>query len=149
MSSIVDTAQVVDTILSHCVSTGSVALNFEWANNHVLVRWINWDYSGCSETILSSGECVPFFDEEGILFTAGYAITLLTFLPMAVMDLKENAFMQVIGFIVLLATSLGFVVLFVSRGIDMNNISLWGTEWGSLFGVVLFNFALVVAVPAW
>lgn len=115
----------------------------------MIVRSIHWDYSGCSEGMLSSGKCVPFFEEEGILFTAGYAITLLTFLPMAVMDLKENAFMQSIGFIVLLATSLGFVVLFLSRGIEMNNISLWGTDWGSLFGVVLFNFALVIAVPAW
>ena len=149
MSSIVDTAQVVDTFFAHWISTGSVALNFEWAGDHILVRSINWDYSGCSEEMLSSGECVPFFEEEGILLTAGYAITLMTFLPMAVMDLKENAFMQVLGFIVLLVTSLGFVVLFLSRGIEMSNISLWGTDWGSLFGVVLFNFALVIAVPAW
>lgn len=149
VSSIVDTAQVVDTFFAHWVSTGSVALNFEWNQSHPQVRLINWDYSGCSEEMLSSGECVPFFDEEGILLTVGYVIVLLTFLPMAVMDLKENAFMQVIGFIVLLTTSVGFVVLFLSQGIDMSNLSLWGTEWGSLFGVILFNFALVIAVPAW
>ena len=99
--------------------------------------------------MLSSGECVPFFDEEGFLFTIGYGITLLAFLPMALMDLKENAFIQVIGFVVLLLTSLGFVVLFLSQGIDPSNISLWGTEWGSLFGVVFFNFVLVIAIPAW
>jgi Mn2+/Fe2+ NRAMP family transporter len=59
--------------------------------------------------------------------------------------------MQVIGFIVLLVTSLGFIILFMKEGIDLedNDISLWGNEWGSLFGVVLFNFALVIAVPAW
>jgi len=57
--------------------------------------------------------------------------------------------MQVIGFVVLLVTSLGFVVLFLSEGINMDNVSLWGTEWGSLFGVVIFNFALVIAIPAW
>ena len=68
---------------------------------------------------------------------------------MAVLDLKENTLMQAIGFGVLLTTSLGFVVLFLSQGVDLSNISLWGTEWGSLFGVVLFNFALVIAVPAW
>ena len=68
---------------------------------------------------------------------------------MALFDLKENAVMQVIGFVVLLATSIGFIVLFISQGINMDNISLWGTEWESLFGVVLFNFALVIAIPAW
>jgi len=149
VSSIVDTAQVVDTIFGHWVATGSVAINFQWADKHLLVDWVHWDYSGCSETMLASGECIPFFEEEGILFTIGYGITILTFLPMAVLDLKENALMQTIGFGVLLITSLGFVVLFLSQGVDLSNISLWGTEWGSLFGVVLFNFALVIAVPAW
>lgn len=57
--------------------------------------------------------------------------------------------MQTIGFIVLLITSLGFIVLFVREGVNLDNVSLWGTEWGSLFGVILFNFSLVVAVPAW
>lgn len=151
VSSIVDTAQVVDTFFAHWVSSGAAALHFEWTNDNVSVRWMRWDYDDCSEPMLSSGECVPFFDEDGggVLLTAGYVVTALVFLPMAVMDLKENAFAQVIGFGVLLATSLGFVGLFVSRGIDATNLSLWGTEWGSLFGVVLFNFALVIAVPAW
>ena len=64
---------------------------------------------------------------------------------------QENAAVQVIGFIVLLVTSLGFIILFMKEGIDLedNDISLWGKEWGSLFGVVLFNFALVIAIPAW
>jgi len=149
ISSIVDTAEIVDTFFGHWVPNGSVAINFQWTDEHFLVHLVNWDYNSCSEKMLVSGDCVPFFDEEGFLFTIGYAITLLTFLPMAVMDLKENAFMQVIGFVVLLATSLWFVVLFLSQGIDLGNISLWGTEWGSLFGVVLFNFALVIAIPAW
>jgi hypothetical protein len=57
--------------------------------------------------------------------------------------------MQSIGFFVLLVSTLGFIVMFVNEGVDMENVSLWGTEWGSLFGVVLFNFSLVIAVPAW
>jgi len=149
VSSIVDTAQVVDTFFGHWVPNGSIAISFRLINNELRVRWVNWDYSSCSEEMLISGECVPFFDQEGILFTIGYAITLLIFLPMALMDLKENAAIQVIGFFVLLVTSLGFIVLFLSEGISLDNVSLWGTEWGSLFGVVLFNFSLVIAIPAW
>lgn len=126
-----------------------MAINFQWIDNQLLVRPIRWDYSSCSKEVLISGGCVPFLDKDGIFFTIGYAITLVTFLPMAVMDLKENAAMQLIGFLVLLVTSLGFIVLFLSTGLDMENISLWGTEWGSLFGVVLFNFALVIVIPAW
>ena len=99
--------------------------------------------------MLVSGECIPYSGVEGILFTIGYAITLLTFLPMAVTDFKENAAMQIFGFLVLLVSSVGFVVPFLLEGINLDNASLWGTEWRSLFGVVLFNFALVIAIPAW
>jgi hypothetical protein len=58
---------------------------------------------------------------------------------------------QVVGFVVLLVTSVGFIILFFREGVDFTDgdVSLWGKEWGSLFGVILFNFALVIAVPAW
>ena len=42
-----------------------------------------------------------------------------------------------------------FIVLFLLEGVHLNNLSLWGESWDSLFGVVLFNFALVIAVPCW
>ncbi|KAG7361659.1 hypothetical protein IV203_036760 [Nitzschia inconspicua] len=151
VSSIVDTAQVVDTFLGHWVPGGSAAVNFRWTESGMYVRLINWNYETCSDEMMITGECVPFLDNNGMLFTMGYAITLLIFLPMALMDLKENAAVQVVGFIVLLVTSLGFIILFFQEGVDFvdGDVSLWGTEWGSLFGVVLFNFALVVAIPAW
>ena len=31
----------------------------------------------------------------------------------------------------------------------MEYITWWGESWGTLFGVILFNYALVLAVPAW
>ena len=155
VSSIVDTAQVVDTFLGHWVTGGAKAVQFSWKNgNSTLlpsIDWITWNYEMCTEKMLIQGDCVPFLKDDGILFTMGYAITLLIFLPMALMDLKENAAMQVIGFLVLLVTSVGFIILFCQEGVDLddNDVSLWGKEWGSLFGVVLFNFALVIAVPSW
>jgi hypothetical protein len=64
---------------------------------------------------------------------------------------QENAALQVIGFIVLLITSAGFITFFIQEGVQFSEggVSLWGDEWGSLFGVILFNFALVNAIPAW
>jgi hypothetical protein len=41
------------------------------------------------------------------------------------------------------------VYLFAQNGLSCDNLSLWGTSWDALFGVVLFNFALVIAIPAW
>ena len=79
----------------------------------------------------------------------GYMICVAIFLPMALMDLKENAAWQIVGFIVLILASIQFSIAFVHRGLDFSGVSWWGESWSGLFGVVLFNFALVIAVPAW
>ena len=84
VSSIVDTAEVVDTFFGHWVAAGSIALNIEWTDKYPVARWVQWDYNSCSESMLVSGDCVPFFEERGILFTIGYGITLLVFLPVRI-----------------------------------------------------------------
>ena len=42
-----------------------------------------------------------------------------------------------------------FIISFVQDGLSMNNVSLWGETWDSMLGVILFNFTLVMAIPAW
>jgi len=150
VSSIVDTAQVIDTFLGHWSPSGSGAVNFYYNDDG---KWdidlVQWDYSLCDEEMLVQGDCLPFLQTSGIVFTAGYALTLVIFVPMALMDLKENATWQIMGFLVLLVASVIFVVLFAMEGVNLENLSLWGYSWDTLFGVVLFNFALVIAVPCW
>jgi hypothetical protein len=148
VSSIVDTAQVIDTFFGHWFKTGSVAINIIWDSGPKF-DFTRWDYSSCSEEVLQSGECVPFNDDNGLYFTFGYAVVLAIFLPMALMDLKENAAWQVLGFLILLLCSIIFIFIFISEGLNTSYISWWGDEWNSLFGVILFNYALVIAVPAW
>lgn len=62
---------------------------------------------------------------------------------------QENASWQISGFIVLLISAVVFIILFLEDGFHLHNLSLWGESWDTLFGVVLFNFALVIAIPAW
>lgn len=42
-----------------------------------------------------------------------------------------------------------FIFLFAMEGVNLENLSLWGDSWDTLFGVILFNFALVIAIPCW
>ncbi len=165
---------MIDTFLGHWSPSGSAAINFYYNDNGNLdIDWVQWDYSICSEQMLLDGVCLPFLQTSGIVLTAGYGLTLLIFFPMALMDLKvrldatnylffitrkvfitnvrqkENATWQIIGFLVLLVASVIFVILFLMEGVHLGNISLWGDSWDTLFGVVLFNFALVIAVPCW
>jgi amino acid permease len=154
ISSIVDTAHVVDTFLGHwwpdTLGGGSVALQVVSITE---VHVVKWNYQSCSDTSLAEGQCLPFLEYLGdgsILLTAGNLITSVVFFPMALMDLKENAAGQIFGFLVLLVTSLQFVVQFAMSGkMDWDKASLWGHDWDDLIGVVLFNFALVIAIPAW
>ena len=89
MSSIVDIAQVIDTFLGHWSPSGSAAINFYFNDNgNWDVDVVSWDYSLCDEEMLVAGQCLPFLQTSGIVFTAGYALTVLIFFPMALMDLK-------------------------------------------------------------
>jgi len=122
---------------------------------------VYWDYSMCSQHDLKVGDCIPFgnidTDNDGItvggrriLLTAGKLVVTMVFMPLALMDLKENSFGQIIGFLILLVTSLQFVIQFaLSDTFSVHNASWWGYDWDDLVGVVMFNFALVIAIPAW
>lgn len=147
ISSIVDTAQVIDTFLSHWMpfgGTAAVAFGDEG------IDLVLWDYSVCSVEELQAGDCTPFAGDDRLLFTAGKLVVTALFLPLSLMDLKENAVWQIVGFLILLIVSLQFVVQFASSpGLSLDNITLWGDTWTDLFGIVLFNFSLVIAIPAW
>lgn len=176
ISSIVDTAQVVDTFIGHWISN-AVALEIPQ------FTLVEWNPSLCSQERLMSGECIPFEQHDGMLLTGGYIITILLFLPLALMDLKvrhandecmrsivcgspfsfshlysqchytlllqENVVWQIVAFIILLLTSIQFTFEFLHKGIHVENLPLWGTDFDTLLGVVMFNFPLCVAVPAW
>ncbi len=146
ISSIVDTSQVVDTFMAHWMYGGAAALLITAQGPESL----RWNYDMCSEMELASGDCIPFDDQDGVLFTAGNLVVTMVFLPMALVDLKENVLWQIIGFLVLVITSIQFVIQFsLWPELSLDNTSLWGYDWDDLFGVVLFNFALTIAIPAW
>jgi len=150
ISSIVDTAQTVDTALGNFKGTFGVQIS--WAADDPILSVVEWKAGECSEDMRVSGTCLPFFDDgkpSSIILTLGYVICVAIFLPMALMDLKENAAAQIVGFVVLLLASLQFCIVSVYHGLDFSRLSLWGETWSNLFGVVLFNFALVIAIPAW
>jgi Tryptophan/tyrosine permease family len=154
ISSIVDTSQVVDTIAGNWWPGGTAAIQIVCPDDctEMYVRWLRWDAFECTKQELFDGLCMPFTnidDDNSILVTAGNILTTALFLPLALMDLKENSWWQILGFFILLLTSLQFIIQFTMAGLHPSYLSWWGTDWDDLLGVVLFNFALVVAVPAW
>jgi hypothetical protein len=149
ISSIVDTSQVVDTFVGNWWPGGTAAI--EWGNpeSKRWIQWFRWDRSECTNEQVDAGSCLPFADCEGVVFTLGTLTTTLLFMPLALMDLKENAWWQVGGLSVLFIVSIQFVIQFSFSDLQPTNLTWWGNDWNDLLGVVLFNFALVIAIPAW
>lgn len=90
VSSIVDTAQVIDTIVGHWVPGGTGGINLDGFKDSIIpnIQLARWDYTECSPETLADGDCVPFGKEDGIIFSLGYVAVLIIFVPMALMDLK-------------------------------------------------------------
>ena len=148
ISSIVDTAQVIDTFFGNWWPWGgTAAVNIKLRPLHWSME--RWDDSFCTEEQQSDGSCTPFAESNGTLFTLGLFLVTVLFLPLALLPLKENASYQVFAFIILVLTSVQFAVTFIHSGLNVQQASLWGANWDDLFGVVLFNFPLVIAIPAW
>lgn len=144
IASIVDTSQVVDEFL--------VNMNHETYALKVYpfpAEIVSWDKSGCPPA--DEGGCNPFnLKEDGkLVLSLGYAICAVVFLPMGLMDLKENTAFQIFGYVLLLAISAQFIWVFIMRGLSVANLSLWGESWSELFGIILFNYTFTTAVPAW
>jgi amino acid permease len=144
VAAIVDTAEVVDSILGFHIKT----VGYNPAENSIKV----WQHDPCTHSEVKLGLCDPFSDQTiygSYLLTLGYIVTAAVFLPVCLMDLKENTGWQILGFVILITSSIYFCFEFTTFNLSLTHASLWGHEYGDMLGVILFNFALVLAVPAW
>ena len=151
ISSLVDSAQVFDIMLvkGGFLGGNTYALRFVTSSEGFNCIYESWNSDDCS----SEQDCGPFSDHEdegGILLSMGYLLNVILFMPLALLNLQENAVWQIIEFMVLIITTVTFSFLFISNGIEWEGrLSWWGESWDSLIGVILFNFALVISIPAW
>lgn len=156
---------MVDTIFGHTIGTAA----FQFGDR---TKWIFWHSRQCLPDDMEAGLCLPFADnlrdDSSVLFTLGTLITTMFFLPLALNDLKDNAVWQILAAFILLVSACQFIIQFAGM-IDSQYLSVssddslyveagvrgdsnefwWGHKWENLFGVVLFNYSLVIAVPAW
>lgn len=146
VAAIVDTAEVVDTFFGHS-PIGSAGLQFD----HFDLKFVQWKHGPCSRKEVRSGLCEVFDGSSygEFLLTIGYVVAAAVFLPVCLMDLKENTSFQIFGFFVLLLISLQFVVSFAMYGLKFHHTPMWGINYAKMLGVIIFNFSLVVAIPAW
>jgi hypothetical protein len=108
----------------------------------------------CTRSDVKLNICDPFHDMTiygNYILTLGYILTALVFVPICLKDLKENTMWQIFGFFVLVILSCYFCVAFYYSGhVALHHTNgFWGRTYTNLLGVIMFNFALVLAIPAW
>lgn len=148
LSSIVEIAQVADQVFSRCFGEGGTfAVKFHPGSPEI----IRWHPSVCSDEDVHGGHCIPFNDRSNstILLSLGYVAVAIPFIPLGLMDLQENTLWQIVSFTILLLTSSQFILTFLFKPFTFDENTLWGEEWDAMLGVILFNFAVVIAIPAW
>ena len=145
VAAIVDTAEMVDSSLGLHLKTYAFSVD--------TMSFQQWSHDPCSRREVKKGFCNPFGDEStygNYALTLGYLVTAAVFIPVCLMDLKENTSWQVFGSGILITTSFYFCFMFMdSEHLSFQNVTWWGHQWSDMLGVILFNFTLVLAIPAW
>jgi len=113
--------------------------------------FITWSDSVCDSINYVHNHpagCVPF-DGEGYVVTLGYIVTLAMIMPMGIMNLEDNIWIQYLSFLMLVVLMLEFFYHFIHMGLHPATVSVVGTDFSHVLGVIIFNFAFVVTIPSW
>jgi hypothetical protein len=149
-AALVESAQSVDGFLASFVFGKTYALQF-----YPAVEIVSWSPDACSNDIslesqAESGvaECTPFHGAGPLIFSLGFAITTAIFLPLGQGHLKETIAVQIFSFAFMIILLIQFTYEFSSRGLTYQ-IPWFGKDITQLAGVILFNYAFSITVPAW
>ncbi|KAJ1401498.1 hypothetical protein B484DRAFT_424555 [Ochromonadaceae sp. CCMP2298] len=93
-------------------------------------------------------DCTPFSDGGNLLISLGFLLTTLLFLPLGRGNLQETIGVQMVAFGSMCVLLIVFCCELVSKGFPQE-VPLYGESMSQLAGVVLFNYAFIITVPAW
>jgi len=101
---------------------------------------------GCPDPV--SGSSTIFGDGVYVL-PLGLIVTMLVVLPMGMVNLDDNIFVQKGAFVAILAIVFIWVGIFISQGLEPSRVPAIGSNFTTVLGVVVFNFAMITSIPSW
>ncbi|KAF9943267.1 hypothetical protein BGZ67_003030 [Mortierella alpina] len=84
-----------------------------------------------------------------MIMTAGVLLALVMILPLALLKLSENIWLQLASFILMIMIVIQWIVTFFMHGLDTTLVPAVGSDIGQTFGTILFNYAFITTVPSW
>ncbi|KAF8967197.1 hypothetical protein BGZ46_000232 [Entomortierella lignicola] len=83
-----------------------------------------------------------------MIMSAGALIALVLILPLCLMNLSENIWMQIMSCIIILLIFIQWIVTFFQHGLVPSRVPVVGKDLSQTFGSILFNYGFVTAVPS-
>jgi hypothetical protein len=140
LTGLVETAQSLDSFLASYLIGHTYALQLAPE-----VKFVEWAPDHCKHP---DGYCDPFHDAGPLIISAGFVIVTLLFFPLGRGHLQETMVIQFISFSCLLFFMSEFSLEFISKGLPYS-VPWFGSQFQDVIGIILFNYAFVITVPAW
>ncbi|KAG0312432.1 hypothetical protein BGZ99_009523 [Dissophora globulifera] len=84
-----------------------------------------------------------------MVMTAGVLLSFSMVLPLGLLKLSENIWVQLVSFVLILLIVLQWIVTFFIHGLDTTLVPTVGPDISQTFGNILFNYAFITTVPSW
>lgn len=92
----------------------------------------------------------PFYASSFYLFTIGFLIMMVAVIPMGMLNLDDNIYIQIIADIFLAVVTVDFIVTFVMHGLDLSRVPVYKADGQpAILGFIMANYAFVTTVPSW
>ena len=138
-SGIVEVAHTIDAVLASSILGKTYALQL-----YPSLEFIHWSDKSCD----SSSTCTPFYYDGPFIVSLGYILTTAILYPFGTGHLKETISFQIFAFFFMIVVVGLFFKEFIVSGLPYS-VPWVGADVGQLVGVILFNYAFSITVPAW
>ncbi|KAF8945937.1 hypothetical protein BGZ47_001709 [Haplosporangium gracile] len=104
-----------------------------------------------SATFICVGEQLPSASPFSgtLIMSTGALLAMLLIVPLCLLNLSENIWLQVGSCILILLIFVQWIVTFFQHGLDSSRVPAVGADMSQTFGSILFNYAFITAVPSW
>lgn len=89
------------------------------------------------------------FDSSSIVLSTGMLLCGVLCIPLGLFNLDDNIYIQKLSCIGVISICIIWCILFNDIGFDINNIPIYGNSMIELFGVCIFNYAMITTLPSW
>ncbi len=128
-SALVETAQSLDGFIASFLLGQTYGVEL-----YPRMQVVTWSATNCHVAELPGekesdvDECTPFHDAGSLIFTLGFAVTTLLFLPLGRRNLKETILLQMVSFFCMGILLTQFSGEFLARGLDISRVPMWGKD---------------------